>query len=150
VQLYVDMDGVLADFDQHYEDLFGVRPDKETDVVDWSLVRSTEDFYLNIPTMRDLPILWAYIKKYDPIVLTGIPQSVEEASDNKKAWVQRNLGDVEVICCPSRNKAFYAEPGDILIDDWEKYMDLWLNKGGIWVTHLNAIATINQLKVLGL
>ncbi len=49
MQIFVDMDGVLADFDAHYEAVLGVRPDKITDNVDWSAVRAVKDFYLNHP-----------------------------------------------------------------------------------------------------
>jgi hypothetical protein len=35
MQLFVDMDGVLADFDAHYEAVFGVRASKELDNIDW-------------------------------------------------------------------------------------------------------------------
>lgn len=47
MQLYVDLDGVLADFDTGYERAFGVRPDKAANNVDWTMVRRTPDFYLN-------------------------------------------------------------------------------------------------------
>ena len=36
-------------------------------------------------------------------------------------------------------------PGDILIDDWEKHKDAWVNAGGIWITHTSAKDTIEQL-----
>ncbi|MCL2453242.1 MAG: hypothetical protein FWD08_06305 [Alphaproteobacteria bacterium] len=45
IQVFVDMDGVLADFDAHYEAVFGVRPDKRKDDVDWGLVRAMTGFY---------------------------------------------------------------------------------------------------------
>lgn len=99
MQLFVDMDGVLADFDRHYENVFGVRPDKIADNVDWQRVRDTKDFYLNIPPMTDMPVLWSAIASLRPIVLTGVPRSVEEAPENKRAWVRKNLGsDIEVRC----------------------------------------------------
>src|SRR5215217_2328887 len=147
MQLFVDMDGVLADFDRHYENLFGVRPDKTTNNVDWKLIRRTKDFYLNIPPMPDLPELWGRIAKYNPIVLTGIPWSIAEAADNKRAWGRKHLGvDVEVRCCPSRDKCLHAAPGDILIDDWEKYRSLWGARGGVWITHRSAAEMIRELK----
>lgn len=148
--LFVDMDGVLADFDAHYEAMFGVRPDKHADDVDWDLVRSVPDFYLNIPLMSDASLLWERVRRHEPTILTGVPRSVSEAPHNKRSWVIRNLGSsVPVICCPSRDKSMYANPGDVLVDDWEKYKHLWVGVGGRWITHTSAIETIRQLDALG-
>lgn len=151
MQLYVDMDGVLADFDRHHESVFGFRSCKLTDNVDWEAVRRVEGFYLNIPPMADLDALWSRIERYRPIVLTGVPSSVAEAPYNKRAWVRKNLGEhVEVRCCRSKEKCLHAQPGDVLIDDWEKYRQLWLNVGGRWITHTSAADTDRALAELGL
>ena len=147
MQLFVDMDGVLADFDAHHEAVFGVRSDKLADNVDWSAVRARPGFYLHIPPMPDMDVLWAHIAPFRPIVLTGVPDSVPEAPDNKRAWVLKHLGAaVEVRCCRSRDKCLHAAPGDILIDDWDKYRDLWIAKGGRWITHRSAAETIQVLE----
>ena len=49
MQLFVNMDGVLAVFDAHHEVVFGVRACKNADHAQWNAVRSVRDFYLNIP-----------------------------------------------------------------------------------------------------
>lgn len=150
-KLYVDMDGVLADFDSHYAATFGVRPDKVADNVDWKAVRGVKNFYRDIPPTWDMWVLWEYIERYRPTVLTGIPKSVAEAADNKRSWVAKNLGpEVPVITCLSREKSAHAERGDILIDDWDKYRALWEKAGGKWITHENAFNTIEALQALGL
>lgn len=150
-QLFVDMDGVLADFDAHHEATFGYRSDKLADNVDWDAVRGVKDFYLNIPPMADLQQLWERIGPLNPIVLTGVPWSVVEAPENKRAWVRKNLGShVEVRCCKSAEKCLHARPGDILIDDWEKYKHKWIEVGGVWITHTSAAETIRQLDQLDL
>jgi hypothetical protein len=150
-QLFVDMDGVLADFDAHYKAVFGVLADKALDNVDWKAVRGVKDFYLHIPPMPDMRDLWSYIAQLRPIVLTGVPASVPEAPANKIGWVRRHLSDqVEVRCCLSKEKCLHAAPGDVLIDDWEKYRGLWLAKGGRWITHTSAESSIRQLQELGL
>jgi hypothetical protein len=149
--LFVDMDGVLADFDRHHETVFGWRPNKANDDVDWNAVRVVKGFFADIPPMADLPQLWARIDCYRPIVLTGVPPSVEEAADNKRAWVAKHLGSyIEVRCCQSREKWQHAKPGDILIDDWIKYKRLWLTAGGRWITHHSAEETIADLDAMGI
>jgi hypothetical protein len=59
------------------------------------------------------------------------------------AWVATHLGeDVPVITCRSSEKCLYAQPGDILIDDWERYRHLWEAKGGVWITYRSAAETL--------
>ena len=154
MQLYCDLDGVLADFDVGYEALSGAKPNRDSnfDDVDWALVRNTKDFYKNLPPMPDMQKLWTYIKKYNPPILTGIPSAgVPEAEGNKRAWVYKNLGsDVTVICCLSKDKANYCTRGDVIIDDYPRYRDKWIAAGGIWILHKNAKTTIQRLQGLGL
>lgn len=150
MQIFVDMDGVLADFDSGYEAAFGYRPSKTADTADWSKVRAFPGFYQGLPMMSDAHDLWSFVQQYRPIVLTGVPRSVEEAPENKRAWVRKHLGaHVEVRCCRSSEKCRHAAAGDILVDDWEKYRHLWIAKGGQWVTHTSAAESILGLRALG-
>ena len=150
MNLFVDMDGVLADFAQHHQAVFGWRPDTE-DNVDWAAVREVKDFYLNIPPMADLQLLWARIERYQPIVLTGVPEEICEAPANKRAWVSKHLGPkVQVRCCEASEKWRHAQRGDILIDDSEKYRNSWVKAGGIWVTHRSAEGTVAILDGMGM
>ena len=149
--LFVDLDGTLADFDAHYEALFGLRPCKIADNVDWKAVRGVKDFYLGMPPLQDMRQLWDYVSPLKPIILTGVPKLVQEAPGNKVAWVRKHLGpDVEVRCCLSKEKALHCKPGDILIDDWEKHKHLWLAAGGVWITHVSAEQTIDDLWKMGI
>jgi hypothetical protein len=151
VQLYVDLDGVLADFNTGYELAFGYRPDKAKDDVDWKLVAEFPNFYLSLPPMPDFPALWARISRYQPIVLTGVPTEVPGADVDKRGWCNTYLGSrVMVATTRSATKAAYCRPGDVLIDDWEKYRQLWLDAGGRWITHVNAIETDKKLTEMGL
>lgn len=148
-QIFIDMDGVLADFDSGYEAAFGVRPSIHADNVDWELVRQHKDFYLNLPPMPDFAELWSAVVPLNPIVLTGIPRSVAEACANKTAWVRRYMGQTEIRCCRSSEKCLNAKAGDILIDDWEKYRRKWEKAGGVWITHTGAQSTVQELRRLG-
>lgn len=127
----------------------GGRP-KEIDV-DWAKVDATQ-FYATIPLMSDARQLWSHVLRHTPTILTGVPKiGKDQASANKRGWVNKHLGEeVPVITCLSREKSVYCRPGDIIIDDWEKYKHLWVQKGGVWITHTNAVDTISKLRELGL
>ena len=150
MQIYVDMDGVLADFDRHYLRIFGYMPVRPGGT-DWKAIRGHEGFYQGIPEMHDLGVLWDRLYPHKPIVLTGIPQQVDEAEANKREWITKHLTpDTEVICCAAKDKATYCKPGDLLIDDYEKHRQRWLDAGGVWITHINAKATCAWLTELGI
>lgn len=146
-QLFVDMDGVLADFDAGYEQRFGIRSSKEADNVDWKLVRDTPNFYRDLPPMPGFDRFWMRLKVFNPIIITGVPRSIPEAAPNKLAWVRKHIGALQpVICCASKDKSLYMHnPGDILIDDWEKYRQVWIDRGGRWITHVSNEQSIAEL-----
>jgi len=148
IDWYVDMDGVLADFDAHYFNTFGTVTDIAKNNVDWDAVNADKDFFFNIPPKPDMQDLWNFLMPFNPKVLTGVPKVFsEQATENKERWIRKHLGNnVEVICTQSANKYRYCKPGDILIDDWERYKEKWLNAGGIWITHTSAAQTIGEIK----
>ena len=148
--LYIDLDGVLADMDTAYAALAGAKPDKLLDNVDWRLIVAVPGFYANLPPMPDMEALWAYVSTWpDVAILTGVPKSVPEAEADKRAWVTKHLGaHVPMIACASRNKCLYAKPGDVLVDDWERYKKHWLKAGGIWITHTSAAESVAALKAM--
>ena len=152
-QVFVDLDGVLVDFDAGYEKAFGVRPDKVRDNVDWNLVRSVPGFYAGLPPMEDALQIWSFVVqlKRKPIILTGVPKSIPVAADEKRAWCARYLGDdIQVVTCFSREKCLHMQPGDVLIDDWDKYRHLWLAAGGRFVLHRSAESSIDELLEMGI
>lgn len=150
MQIYVDMDGVLADFNAHYEKLFGYRPQRP-DGTDWRLVNGAEDFYINMREMPDLNTLWDRLYPHNPIILTGIPSQIDAAENDKRRWAAAHLtSDTRIICCQAKDKYRYCMPGDLLIDDYVRHKQAWLNAGGIWITHTSALDTCRQLDALGI
>lgn len=155
--LFIDMDGVLADFDRHHETHTGVRPSKKADAgrgvstVNWDQLRKVPNFYATIPPMHDMEDLWEFVLPYSPVILTGVPSGDMEAEAilNKGQWLAKYLGpDVPAIFCPSSQKSHHAVKGDVIVDDWDKYRLLWVRKGGHWVLHVSAEESIGELKTL--
>lgn len=154
-KLFVDMDGVLADFDTHYINTVGPLPPKyRTDLakeadINWCALEDAH-FFAHCPPMPDMHVLWKALAPLKPIVITGCPETGRErAEQNKRGWIAKHLGaDIEVRCVRSSEKYLHAAPGDILIDDWEKYKGKWIEAGGIWITHKNALQTIGTLRIM--
>lgn len=152
--LYLDMDGVLADFDAGYERAFGVRLDRREyvvdgiDRVDWQRMALTSNFFLELPPMPDLWELWRGISSLSPTILSASPSIVADATENKKEWIRRHLGTVpSIFVSNAERKAEYCRPGDVLVDDYPKYRHSWERAGGRFILHRSARETLRELAV---
>lgn len=149
MRVFVDLDGVLADFDHGYAKAFGRFPSKTEDDVDWDAVRRHEGFYRDLPPTLGMGQLRNRLAPFRPTVLTGVPYGVPEAESNKREWVDRWLG-WPMIGCRSSEKYKHGRPGDLLIDDREKYKHRWEAMGGTWITHRSVPETLRRLEELGI
>lgn len=147
-RLFLDLDGVLADFDRAAREQFGFITTKDGPDPPglWDKVRAHGTFYRDLTVMPDAHVLWRGVRELRPTILTGVPRSVPGVALQKKAWVAEHFGDsVTVLCCASRQKCMFASRGDILIDDREKHRSLWEEVGGIWITHVSAVQSLRKL-----
>ena len=149
--LYIDMDGVLVNFRKGYEKLTGIvlKP-KHISELDWETIkREGYDFWVNLEWMPDGKILWDYIKKYKPELLSS-PSNEIESRIGKHDWVKRELPGTHLILRSMHHKKDFASPYSILIDDIPQNIDQWLDAGGIGILHTSTENTIKELKKLGL
>ena len=148
-QLFLDLDGVLADFDRHVEELFGRPPEQMKLGELWARAARTPGFFETMSMTADGPELWAYCRPFAPTILTGLPRGTW-AGPQKERWVAQHLGpEVPVITCMARDKCLHARAGDVLVDDRTRFAHCWEAKGGIFVHHLSAASSIRALKELG-
>ena len=171
--IFCDMDGVLVDFDKGYKALTGVsthHADAQGKDEFWKLFRDSlkekditeKSYWANLDWMPDGRKLWDYISPYNPYVLTApsvnfdIPFEERYKLDNnesmqgKTEWVQRLSNMKKIYFASAKNKARYAGPGKILIDDRKDTINAWNANGGIGILHTSTANTIKQLEELGL
>lgn len=154
-RLFLDLDGVLVDFDAGVKKVTGKLPAELGDRRMWPVLARTPGFYEHLPWMPDGRALWNFSKPFSPMILTGLPLG-KWAEPQKRAWCARELGpDVPVVCCLSRDKGKRAaellSPGEImvLVDDRLKVQPYWEDAGGRFVLHTSSTASIEALKELG-
>lgn len=153
-RLFLDMDGVLADFDKRAAEVFGMPP-REFEALHgeakfWDLLYATPDFFATFDMMPDAPLLWGRTKHLSPTILTGLPRG-NWAVGQKQRWIAAKLGpDVPVITCFASEKAKFCAPGDVLVDDRPKYADRWRAAGGTFVVHTSAAASLLELERIGM
>ena len=149
---FVDLDGVMVDFERGYLIQYGHHPHSVNEFLMWKNIKENISHWEQLPVMPGALQLWAYVAKYNPTILTGCPRmGYSLASDGKKVWCARELGShVPVITTYSRYKPKHMKaPGDILIDDLQKNIDKWVEAGGVGILHVSAEQTIGKLKELG-
>lgn len=137
-QLFLDLDGCLADFDGFIEKEFGIENNRENERPDfWDIVRKYPGrLYYDMKPLPDAKELYEGLRRFEPIILTGCPWSIPNAAQDKRDWVREHVDPtVKVETCKSRSKRLYGRSGDLLVDDWNKYQDLWESMGGVFILH---------------
>lgn len=163
-QIYMDMDGCLCDFDARFEHYTGLGPDewkkrankqygekiateKFWDIIDNQV--STR-FWHGMSWFQGGQELWDYIKKHEPIILTA-PSFHDSSREGKTMWVKENLGDYEIIFRQAKDKAEFAGPNKILIDDSVDNISDWKRKNGIGLLYTgDTKQTILELQQYGI
>ncbi len=147
--LFLDCDGVLADFDAGAKALLGMSPSafetKHGRGGFWKRLANAPDFYGALEEMPDAQMLFGAVRHLKPTILTGLPLG-KWAAPQKQRWAAAHFPGVPIITTMARDKHLHMEPGDVLVDDRENHRALWENAGGIFIHHRNAIDSLRQLK----
>ena len=156
-QIYCDMDGVLVDFVKYTSDNLG-KPFKDEY---WTELPT--DMFYQMPPMSDAKVLWNFIGKYDPFILTAVPRKSpergpvsERAASDKKRWMKKHfrVNDARIYAVLRKHKSNFAKDGrdgrpNLLIDDHKKNVDLFIKAGGLGIVHTSARNTIKELIKIG-
>lgn len=145
-KLFLDLDGVLADFEARVMELTGRKADDQPSRRMWPILANPKhDFYNSLNWMSDGQELWEKTKMYNPTILTGLPMG-NWAEAQKRTWCARMLGEnVPVITCMARDKHTFARPGDVLVDDRVKAKSEWERVGGVFIHHTSTETSLAQL-----
>jgi hypothetical protein len=151
-RIYLDCDGVLADFDKSAEAILGVAPrifEKRHGAGQfWKRLAKADGFFERLDPLPDAFELYAAVKHRDPVILTGLPHG-EWAEPQKRRWAQRHFPGVPVIATTAALKREHCHPGDVLVDDRTQHRHLWVAAGGVFIRHTSAAASIAALKAAG-
>lgn len=151
-RLYLDLDGVMADFDRHFPDVFGLDHRTMADDDIWVRINSHPSYFRDMPMCDGASEFWDLVSHLDPIILTACPRAnYQHVAVQKREWCREHLGsDVDVLpVMGGHNKwLFMHNPGDILIDDYEKNTKPWVKAGGIGILHVGWDVTIERMSGL--
>jgi hypothetical protein len=148
-QLYLDCDGVLADFEKGALAILGMPPrafeKRHGPGRFWAKLASAPDFYFSLPLMPDAERLFEAVRHLDPIILTGLPRG-NWAADQKVRWAAKHFPGTRIITTLARDKRNHGKAGDVLVDDMLRHAHLWKEMGGIFVHHRDVDETLATLK----
>ncbi len=164
LNIWIDMDGVLADFDAATIALIGQclysYPDSETG---WAALGEHRlNIYQNLPKMPDADDLIEGVQslinefsspnlRINQGILTAIPQKgrVPKAVNHKINWIfdryphlvrEFNIGPFAI------DKQTHCLPGDVLIDDSDLNVPQWAARGGKGILHRSAEESLAELR----
>lgn len=148
-RIYLDLDGVMADFDRHFVDYFGVDNKSMSDAEMWKMINGYDGFFRNLPPCEGAIEFFEIIREFGPFILTACPKSnYERAAVQKREWVKEHLSPwitVLPVLGGKNKKLFMHDKGDILIDDFEKNCNAWNEHGGTAILHKNFEETKKML-----
>ena len=147
-RLFLDADGVLADFDQGARRLLGMSPKeyiaKHGRGTFWKKLAKAPNFYGSLSEMPDARRLFDAVKHLKPTILTGLPIGTW-AAPQKVQWAAEHFPGVPIITCMARDKHKHMHPGDVLVDDREKHRAAYEEAGVVFIRHKNAEDSLRQL-----
>jgi len=148
-QVYLDLDGVFADFAKRVKHLTGKQPEQLEKNRRWRIIQSDKRFFAELELIEGCMALWEATKDLEPIFLTGSPTN-PVFHEQKREWVARIFGpEFTVHVVPRKLKQEYSGPGKILIDDMQENIDQWNARGGHGIlhtgNHASTIAALNEL-----
>ncbi len=152
--LFLDIDGVAADFSRGYFDMFGERYPRSLGQKNppgmWKRIAQRPGFFRDLYPLEDFHLLWDHVAKHAPVFLSKISLTVKDSAEQKRAWLDRVVGKhVPAIFCQREDKAVYGKPGDTLVDDMWSNLYPWRSMGGHVVLFKSAAQSIEELKKLG-
>ena len=146
-EVYLDMDGVLADFFTEYAKLAGIKngnyrdiPPAKTDPTLNKMVGT--DFFARLPKFPSADDLVSMVVKlygHYHICSSPLRGDHENSEAQKKVWIQKHLNPqpVDIIITPQKAKWAKQKDGtpNILIDDRGSNISAWEAAGGIGIKY---------------
>lgn len=149
LQVFLDLDGVFADFDTRVKRLTGKHPNQLDRNRLWRAVNSDKRFFAELELIEGCMLLWEATRDLEPVFLTGAPSS-RVFQEQKREWVARIFGPEFVVhVVPKKLKQEYSGPGKVLIDDTPANIEQWIARGGHGILHTGDHAsTVKALQEL--
>jgi hypothetical protein len=149
------MDGVIADFDKRYKELYKMQPKEAEDKKEFYKFFDnfiTTKQFATLDLLPDAVLLLNYLSKLNiPTEILSSTSSEKRDADiraQKLMWLQtHNIGFKVNLVPGKRLKKDFSNANSILIDDTPVNIDQWRREGGVGILHTDTISTLGILKM---
>lgn len=153
-KIYLDMDGVIANFEHRYYEMYGITPraaekHKEFDRYFDEFIE--KEGFKNLMLMPGAILLLKYLENIDTpteiLSSTANEKRYSAISKQKMEWLDYYNITFKTNFVPGkRHKSKFATPNSIIIDDTPYVIEKWIEAGGIAIHHTTANSTLAQLR----
>jgi 5' nucleotidase, deoxy (Pyrimidine), cytosolic type C protein (NT5C) len=158
--IYVDMDGVLSNFEQRYIDMFGVHPRQSRDDKNNSSFSANwkkfidEEHFATLDTFPGMEELVLFLKKIETrsievkiLTSTGGNDRHNDVAAQKLKWVKQHDIHWPLIPVPGRRfKSLFADKNTFMIDDTHDVIYNFIRNGGNGILHTTPSITLPVLE----
>ena len=154
-KIYLDMDGVIADFNKRYKQQYKIEPReaetyKEFDKFFVKFIADGE--FATLDLMPDAMELINYLRGLsiptEILSSTSSERRDVEIRKQKLEWLEKHNITFPVNLVPGKRfKKDYSNANSLLIDDTTANIDQWRREGGVGILHTDAQTTIGILKM---
>lgn len=158
--LYIDMDGVVADFNGFAATVLQQPVSVGTEKWEpgqWDKLKVYPNLYKNLPKTTRADDIINLARKFRNrhgwrvYMLTAVPKAndVPDAFADKVVWMQKYYPDIPVRFGPfAKNKKDHCRPGDVLVDDKVSNCEEWTTAGGRAILAKDLDRAVEELKTL--
>lgn len=155
--VYLDMDGVIAGFEEWSAEVLGPDWKQEVDKPEWGRYKEFPDLYSQLPVLEGAEELYyecACLYGSDRVhILTALPNRARIhfplASKHKVEWARKHISpNIRVHFGPfAVDKQLHVRhKGDVLIDDMKINIDQWNAAGGTGILYKSAAQAIKEMR----
>lgn len=153
--IYLDLDGVVADFNERYKELYRMEPREAEKKKEFN---KYFDSFIETRQFAKLSMMPGAHTGIAFLANCGVPVEIlsstanesryDAISEQKLEWLGNFGIDFKPNFVPGkRHKYKFAGPDKIIIDDTESVIDDWRKAGGIGILHTDWQTTLGILKM---
>jgi 5'(3')-deoxyribonucleotidase len=153
-RFYLDLDGVLNDFEAEVEKHLGKDWKNLHPAIFWrKLSLNPPHLFLNSQPLPDAFELVQYLEQFDFSCLGSLPLKtgvLKTAEQDKREWLLKhfNITRADFVYGGRKKAKFANSKYDVLIDDTICNIEAWEKAGGTAILHTSAADTIKKLNIL--